>query len=424
MNSINGIRRTAWTIGVLWTLLLAVSLTMNILQQEREVLHIARIQAAAFINKDLSLRAWAAAHGGVYVPITPETLPNPYLDMPERDVVTTSGIHLTLMNPAYITREIHKRFADKFGVHGHMTSLQLKNPDNAPDAWERKGLERFAQGNLEDFSEVVSRDGKRYLRLMKPMYMDKDCLQCHAWTGIPVGGVRGGINASVPLEPIQQGATTLIAYIAFSHGGMWLIGLLAIRGFSARAVRMQIERESSEASRQELYKLATHDTLTGLFNRRYLDEVLPREIHRASRLASPLSLAMIDIDHFKRFNDEHGHDAGDEVLRQIGREMREHLRQSDIACRFGGEELAIVIPDAALNDVLPRLEELRVRVGSLRLQNQHEVALPAVTVSIGVAELSPNTDDADRLLKRADQALYRAKAEGRDRVVADRPRTA
>ncbi|HLF97564.1 MAG TPA: diguanylate cyclase [Methylococcaceae bacterium] len=418
MNSINGIRRTTWTICVLWTLLLAISLTLNILQQERQVLHVARIQAAAFINKDLSLRAWAASHGGVYVRTTPETPPNPYLDMPERDVLTTGGIQLTLMNPAYITREIHKRFAESFGVLGHMTSLQLKNPDNAPDAWERKGLERFAQGNLEDFSEVISHDGKPYLRLMKPMYMEHDCLQCHAWTGIPLGGVRGGINASVPLEAIQKSAAALIAYIAVSHGGMWLIGILAVRGFSVRAVRMQIERESSEASRRELYKLATHDTLTGLFNRRYLDEVLPREIHRASRLASPLSLAMIDIDHFKRFNDEHGHDAGDEVLRQLGREMRNHLRQSDIACRFGGEELAIVIPDAALKEVLPRLEELRVRVGSLRLQNQQELSLPAVTVSIGVAELFPHGDDADRLLKRADQALYRAKAEGRDRVVA------
>lgn len=418
MKSIDGIRRTGRTIGLLWTLLLGISLALNIFQQEREVLRVARVQAAAFINKDLSLRAWAASHGGVYVRPTPETPPNPYLDMPARDVTTTDGVRLTLMNPAYITREVHKRFAEKFGVVGHMTSLQLKNPDNAPDPWERQVLERFAQDKLDDYSEVIWLEGKPALRLMKPMFMEKDCMQCHAWTGVPVGGVRGGINATVPLQPIQEGANTLIAYLALSHGGMWLIGLLAIRNVSGRAVTVQIERERSEASRRELYKLATQDPLTGLFNRRYMDEVLPREVHRAGRLESPLSVAMIDIDHFKRFNDEHGHDAGDEVLRRIGSEIRNHLRQSDVACRFGGEELVIVMPDATLKDVLPRMEELRNRISALHLQNRHDLELPPVTVSIGIAELVPR-DDAERLLKRADQALYRAKAAGRNRVTGD-----
>jgi diguanylate cyclase (GGDEF)-like protein len=420
MNLIGGIRRSAGMIGVLWTLLLGASLTLNILLQHREMLHVARIQAVAFINKDLAVRSWATAHGGVYVRPTPQTPPNPYLDVPHRDVVTTEGIRLTLMNPAYITREIQSRFAEQFGVYGHLTSLKLINPANAPDDWERRGLEGFARGRLEDFAGVYERDGKPFLRLMKPMFMEQDCLKCHAWTGIPVGGVRGGLVASVPLEPLKQSTRTLIAYIALSHGGVWIVGLLAILITARRAICMQIKHETMEAQRRKLYEQATQDVLTGLFNRRYLDEVLSREIYRARRRASPLCLAMIDIDYFKRFNDDYGHDAGDEVLRQIGREMRENLRQSDIACRFGGEEFAVVIPDAALNDILPRMEELRVLISALHLTNGHGAALPSLTVSIGIAEFSAGTDDPERLLKRADQALYRAKAEGRNRVAADR----
>lgn len=402
---------------------MAASLLLNMLQQNNEVLRIARIQATAFINKDLAVRYWAAMHGGVYVRPTPQTPPNPYLNVPNRDVVTTEGIRLTLMNPAYITREIHSHFAEQFGVFGHMTSLKLLNPDNAPDDWERNGLEKFDQGVTDDISEVYARDNKKFLRLMKPLFMEESCLGCHAWTGIPLGGVRGGISASVPLEPLQQGADTLMVYLAVSHGGAWLFGILAILATARRETRLRVERYSAEIQRQELYEQATHDTLTGLFNRRYLDEVLPREMHRARRLQSPLALAMIDIDHFKVFNDKYGHDAGDEVLRQIGRQMRDNLRQSDIACRFGGEELAIIIPDAALNGVLPRMEALRVIVSSLQLRNQRGEALPPVTISIGVAELAFDSDDPWDLLKRADESLYRAKMEGRNRVVADRAGT-
>jgi len=410
------IKRVAHLVAFLWSFLMLLSLLWNIHMQDEQVYAIARIQASSFIQKDLSFRSWAASHGGVYVRPSLETPPNPYLDVPHRDVMTTDGMALTLLNPAYITREVYNRFAAKYGVFGRMTSLMLKNPVNAPDAWETKGLQRFAAGNIEDYVGLQDIKGKPYLRLMKPLYMEENCLPCHAWTGIPVGGIRGGINASVPLEPLRQSAAKIQWNMALTHFGFWIIGLLGVDWASRRAQRTHDERVKSEDERQKLYQQATHDALTGLFNRRYLDEVYPRELLRARRNGGTLAVALLDIDFFKNFNDTYGHEAGDRVLSILGRILRDFMRKSDISFRYGGEELFILMPDTEAEDVLPRMEELRQIIRSTRITDKHGHVLPAVTVSIGIANLQTCGAEIEDLLTAADQALYQAKTDGRDRV--------
>lgn len=402
---------------MLWSILVGTSLAWNIWLREKAVTDIAKIEAEAFINKDLALRSWASSHGGVYVKPTQETPPNPYLDAPNRDVITTGGQQLTLMNPAYITREVHSRFAKKFDVYGHMTSLQLKNPVNAPSDWEREGLQRFAAGHLEDYIGFSLRDGKPYLDLIKPMLMEESCLACHAWTQIPVGGVRGGIVASVPLAPLWEKTDQVVLQMALSHGGFWIIGMAAIGWIGSKAKHIKEEREQSESERQELYIQATHDPLTGLYNRRYLNEILPREVYRAKRSGTLLSLAMLDIDHFKRYNDEYGHQAGDAVLRALGQFLRENLRQCDIPCRYGGEEILIIMPYAKADEAQSRLQKLFEEFHLKPLAGQ-TAPLPPVTVSVGVAEYWKSVDqDTEQFLSQTDQALYRAKAAGRNRIV-------
>ena len=161
------------------------------------------------------------------------------------------------------------------------------------------------------------------------------------------------------------------------------------------------------------------DPLTGLFNRRYLDETLPRELHRHQRAGEPLTAAMLDLDHFKRFNDVYGHEAGDAILRAVGNLLRRSLRAGDLACRYGGEELTVVMSGSSLVDARIRLDELRQAVMGLRLPHQDGV-LPPITVSVGVALAAAETDAA-ALLGRADAALYRAKEQGRNRVVVADP---
>lgn len=168
-----------------------------------------------------------------------------------------------------------------------------------------------------------------------------------------------------------------------------------------------------------LRKQAIRDALTGLFNRRYLDETLPLELHRRQRRGEPLAAAMLDVDHFKRFNDIYGHEAGDAVLRAIGDLLNHCLRGGDIACRYGGEELTVIMPGSTLDDARIRLDSLREAIMQLRVLYQG-ANLPTITVSVGVAAAGEREVDAATLLGRADAALYQAKASGRNRVMVSR----
>jgi diguanylate cyclase (GGDEF)-like protein/PAS domain S-box-containing protein len=167
--------------------------------------------------------------------------------------------------------------------------------------------------------------------------------------------------------------------------------------------------------RDALREMALRDSLTGLYNRRYLEDALIRELHRAERGAKPVSVVMIDVDHFKQFNDNFGHDAGDFVLSALARAIAKSIRPSDIACRYGGEELAIVLPDASLECAQQRVAQLQVAIRNTTLTHLGR-ALPPPTASFGIAVYPKDGTRPADLLRSADQALYRAKQAGRDRV--------
>jgi diguanylate cyclase (GGDEF)-like protein len=169
--------------------------------------------------------------------------------------------------------------------------------------------------------------------------------------------------------------------------------------------------------REKLREQATRDPLTGLFNRRHLEDSLSRELHRARRRETPLCIAMLDLDHFKNFNDDHGHQAGDLLLRELGQVLQEKLRKSDIACRYGGEEFVIVMPDSSLVDTCQRVEEIRALVKKLEIRYGGQL-LGTITISAGIAGTREYGGTTIReFLHAADTALYAAKHAGRDRVV-------
>jgi diguanylate cyclase (GGDEF)-like protein/PAS domain S-box-containing protein len=173
--------------------------------------------------------------------------------------------------------------------------------------------------------------------------------------------------------------------------------------------------------RETLRQQSIHDSLTGLFNRRYMEETLRREIPRATRSSRPLAVVMADLDHFKDFNDTFGHEAGDAVLAELGLLLRSAVRVSDIACRYGGEEFALVLPESPLESTAARVEQLRDRVSQLRVRQRDRV-LGGLTLSLGIAMLPPNGATPEDLLRAADKALYRAKQDGRNCVrMADAP---
>jgi diguanylate cyclase (GGDEF)-like protein len=168
---------------------------------------------------------------------------------------------------------------------------------------------------------------------------------------------------------------------------------------------------------QILREESIRDPLTGLFNRRYMQEALTQEIMKAKRNSRPLAVVMLDLDHFKNLNDTFGHDAGDEALRRLGLLLKTTIRSSDVVCRYGGEEFTLILPETSLNDTLQRMEQLRQDIKALTIRHEGK-SIDHLSGSIGIAMYPQHGLTAEALLKSADEALYRAKRGGRDQVVA------
>lgn len=206
------------------------------------------------------------------------------------------------------------------------------------------------------------------------------------------------------------------------------LGVLYLRGKEADTPRPFNEQLAITTSEQIALALANLrlretlrsqsilDPLTGLYNRRFMEETLAREIRRAERNQRPLNVIMLDIDRFKQFNDTFGHEAGDAVLRELGQMLKVNTRGGDVACRFGGEEFVLILPETTLENAKQRAEELREKSRQLTVL-YHGQALGIITISLGLATFPECATTAEALLRSADTALYRAKTEGRDRVV-------
>jgi len=189
-----------------------------------------------------------------------------------------------------------------------------------------------------------------------------------------------------------------------------------------RAAEREVRHQLAEnkALQEHLRELAHRDPMTGLFNRRYLEPTLEREIVRSSHDKSGLAVLVIDVDHFKKVNDTYGHQAGDAVLTELGRLLREGCRSEDVACRFGGEEFVVMIPRLDAEAAFARAEGWRQAFGGTAVA--HDGELIAATLSIGLALYPENGSTAGELIGSADAALYRAKQGGRNRVERARGR--
>jgi len=204
-------------IGLFILGLLTFSL-FNSLKRDYEVhYNFALFQAKENFEKDLIYKHWATLEGGVYVPITEFTPPNPYLDVPHRDVETKEGIKLTLVNPTYMTRMVHGLQSKKDGTISHITSLNPINPENKPDKWEEQALKENEKGIITEKHELAKLNGKDYFRYISPLKVEEACLKCHDKQGYKVGDIRGGISVSIPFEKLNQTLSSNRINILLSH---------------------------------------------------------------------------------------------------------------------------------------------------------------------------------------------------------------
>ncbi len=196
-------KRVFWVLAILWSGIVSGLFFENFDDIRKVTAGMARREALSHFNKDQASRLWAASHGGVYVPVTEKLTPNPYLaHVPARDIIGPGGTVLTLMNPAYMMREMMNHYSELYGIRGHITSLRHFRSETAPDPWERSALLAFERG-VGEVCETSEIEGEPYLRLMKPMFTQKDCLKCHGEQGYKEGDIRGGVSVSVPLSPLS-----------------------------------------------------------------------------------------------------------------------------------------------------------------------------------------------------------------------------
>lgn len=270
-------------------------------------------------------------------------------------------------------------------------------------------LKQFNRG-VKEFWEV-DRTGKTpVFRYMAPLYVTQACLGCHEKQGYKVGDVRGGINISIPFDKLDREikANNIIIVI------LTIITLLLVMGIIYFLV-WKLAKQLTIVY-EHLKKMAITDELTKIDNRRYLLEQFEVEFQRARRSKNPLSLIMLDIDHFKRINDTFGHLFGDYVLKTIVARIKANTREYDLLGRIGGEEFLIVSPYSTVEDTMKIAERIRNNVKGEKIVGMGKEL--TVTISAGVTMLKEQDVDINALLMRVDEALYKAKQEGRDREVA------
>lgn len=235
-----------WIFLLVWTILIGASMAWNARQEKKGTYDGALLQARAVHDKDILYRRWNTKHGGVYVHVTEETQPSPYLSkMLERDIVTPSGRRLTLVNHAYMTRQVLDLAPKDAGVHGHLTGLKPLRPENAPDSWEAAALRAIAHGERE-VSSLEKEKNKEHLRLLKPLTAEKDCLDCHGKQGFHEGGVLGGISVSIPMEPLRAVERRHLTILAIAHALIWLAGLGGIALWTQLLGRSEQKRKVAE----------------------------------------------------------------------------------------------------------------------------------------------------------------------------------
>jgi PAS domain S-box-containing protein len=252
-----------------WTALTAASFYWGYRLVTQQTEDLVQKEAISVFNKDDAMRRWSTKHGGLYAPVTKTTRPSPYMNhIEERDIVTPSGKKLTLMNPAYMARQMMEEYQDLYGIRGKITALKLTRAENAPDSWERQALLKLKSGATE-VNETSNLLGVPHLRIMRPLYMEEGCIKCHGRLGFKIGEFRGGVSISVPMTSYIEAQNQTLFRMAVSHGLIWFVGVSGlifagtyIRQISMKRRATEKELEASEFRLSEILRIAPDALMT------------------------------------------------------------------------------------------------------------------------------------------------------------------
>ncbi|MDH3347586.1 MAG: PAS domain S-box protein [Desulfobulbaceae bacterium] len=265
---LSSLKRNCLFAAIIWTTLIFASSALDITKEKSKNLEIAKNEALTTLNKDLAFRYWSTKHGGVYVPVTPETPVNPYLKhIKERDIFTPSGIKLTLMNPAWILRQVMTDYSKLYAAKGKITSLKVLNPANEPDTWHRKALLQLKKG-IKEVSEIVKEDGTSYIKLLRPLQTKKGCLKCHYQQGYKIGDVMGGISISIPMNRYDAMTNKYTLKTLWTNSLFLMVGLFTTLFFYLRGRKLINERlrvNDAIHEKEDFIHLLLNSTAEGIY---------------------------------------------------------------------------------------------------------------------------------------------------------------
>jgi PAS domain S-box-containing protein len=243
---------------LLWTAIILSAWIWNVFDCNKQTVQEALLMARVAFEKDVMYRIWNSAHGGVYVPVTKMTQPHPYLSgISERDIITPSGRKLTLMNPAYMTRQVHEMSKGRYSISARITSLKSIRDQNSPDEWEAKALKAFEHGEKE-VSKIQDIDGKEFMRLISPFFIEERCFKCHSNQDYDVGMIRGGISVMVDIEPLKILRNKYLFKIMLRYLFLWILGIVGIllnRTYIEKQAHKQRHIENALKESEERFRL-------------------------------------------------------------------------------------------------------------------------------------------------------------------------
>jgi diguanylate cyclase (GGDEF)-like protein len=418
-----------WLIPVLlWTGVVALSAWWNVDDIKIHSTQMATQRGRDLFNLIELTRLWNAGHGGVYVLRSDKILPNPYLRVPNRDLTSTNGLKLTMVNPAYMTRQISE-LARSQGFRFHITSDRPLRPANKADAWESKAIASFVKGKKEVVTSVHG--DEPYYRYMAPLFIKPTCLGCHAIQGYQLGEVRGGISIDIDARGIRAHAQADISRSLALHAITWLIVLAFMLAFLNKSrqrflYQERVNREQSETitkttthlkeTRQKLETVKNYDAVTGLHNRDFFDRRLAVETRTKQK---SLGVMLVEIDLFGSYNEDNGLIEGDALLRAVAHTLETRFEKVDaLISRYINASFAVLEKDTNAIKFQQHAEGLRRAIANLGMQHKNSSHDGVVTVSIGVCYVDAGEPrDAAGLIKAAAVAMNEARREGRNRVV-------
>ena len=405
--NITFLKRYVLLIGIVWSLACAVTLISHLRDDYQQTVRRVQTRARTMLERDILYRDWVASHGGVYVPVSETSLPNPYLEfLPERDIETVDGHQLTLVNPSYMTHLAFEQDNRLGETISKITSIKYLNPDNAPDPWERSALLRLEEG-AELVSDVVDIDGQSYVRVLRPFYVEAACLKCHVDQGYHNGDIRGGLSISIPLDSFLSGhwQHNLVSVGLFSL--LWFVGLVGVvllgrKLYAQTGKALESERQLDHAE-MSLNFLSNYDRRTNLPNRFKFEEQLQELFPLVESIGDVVAVTILEVRNYKQIADNFDHHVGDVLFKTMAERLAALLSPDDSIARFGEDRLLFSC----------RCSDEQLFAQQLLLQLHAEVSKPLKfeghdffpVVCMGVAFYPSDDGDARRLVQKSVSAL-------------------